>query len=74
MKTLGIFNAMSELVSEIQILCGIRASVSCICLKLTHIPNILLVNIDEWIKNVLEDRAPHLLDKEREERNNMLKH
>ena len=40
----------------------------------THTPNTLLGIIDKWMKNVLEDRAPYLLEEEREERNNMFKH
>ena len=62
MKKLRMFNAMNELESEIQSLCDIRASIYRTCLKFTHTLNILLGNIDKWMKNVLEDRAPHSLE------------
>ena len=65
---------INELDSKMQRLRCIRASVSLIFLNLTHTPNTLLGNIDKYIKTVLEDRAPYLLDEERDERNNMIKH
>ena len=74
MKKLRMFNAMNELESEIQSLCGIRTSVSRTCLKLTNNPNTLFENIDKYMKNVFEDRAPHLWEEERKKINNTIKH
>ena len=66
MKKLRMFKAMNEPESAIQSLYGIQVSVSLTCSKLAHTQKTLLENIDKWLKSVLDDRAPHLLDEERE--------